>query len=629
MAAQFLNVANPSTAYGNRQSIDAIGAAELDFNLFQLGTRDENGPGIQSLSASISQLDLKSPFKARAEYVKGYQLLMKKSWPESIEHLTKATTIYPKFVAAHNALGTAYMNMGQNEQAHGEFAQAVALDDHLPNSYLNLACADLAMKKYPDAEESLKKASSIAPLDIQLQLAMAYGAFVNKDYPTVLETAKQVHGHRHKNGEMVHYFAAGAFQAQDKATDAQHEMETLLKENPKSSSADQFRKILEQMKSDKASGGEAKKQTEELATASFTQGPEQSSEEGARQAQQVMQQLKEKNEIADAEAAAEVPCDKCAGNAAPELVVSNSAPQPAPRRETGELNPRDLVVRIARDEVALFFSATEHKKSVIDLTQADIGISDDNRAPAAILGFRNESQLPLRLGLVVDTSNSVTQRFAFEQAAANKFLKKVLVNPEDLAFVVGVNNSVLMVQDFTADLTKVSHELNQLAPGGGTALWDAIAFSADKLANRPETTPVARMLVVISDGDDNSSSATLKEAIATAQRGEVAIYTVSTRELYIGPQDNDFVGDHALRTLSELTGGATFVPGSVDRLNGSLNDLQQAIRGRYLVSYKPAAFERDGRYRAIDITATKNGKALKVFARKGYYASDGQPSSDH
>jgi VWFA-related protein len=82
-----------------------------------------------------------------------------------------------------------------------------------------------------------------------------------------------------------------------------------------------------------------------------------------------------------------------------------------------------------------------------------------------------------------------------------------------------------------------------------------------------------------------------------------------------------FLGGHALRTLSELTGGAAFVPGSVKHLNRSFADLQQVIRGRYLVSYKPASFERDGRYRTLDVTAQKDGHPLKVFARRGYYAS--------
>jgi VWFA-related protein len=237
----------------------------------------------------------------------------------------------------------------------------------------------------------------------------------------------------------------------------------------------------------------------------------------------------------------------------------------------------------------------------------------------------------LRLGLVIDTSASVTDRLSFELAAATKFLEDVVVNngnlaKDDLAFVVGVNNAVRLVQDFTADQTLSSHALSQLAPGGGTALWDAVSYAADKLATHPESQPVARILVVISDGEDNSSSVTLKQAIATAQSGEVAVYTVSTSD-DISQEPSVLLGKHALRTLSDLTGGAAFVPGSVRHLDSSLADLQQVIRGRYLISYKPASFERDGRYRSIDIEAEKEGRKLQVIARKGYYAPVLPPGS--
>jgi VWFA-related protein len=183
------------------------------------------------------------------------------------------------------------------------------------------------------------------------------------------------------------------------------------------------------------------------------------------------------------------------------------------------------------------------------------------------------------------------------------------------------------VQDFSGDQTQISHAINELAPGGGTALWDAVAFGAEKLRERAEAQPVARVLIVISDGEDNASSATLKEAIASAQRGEVAIYTVSTRDS-IQEDASAELGDHALRTMSELTGGTAFIPGSIRGLKGSLAELQQVIRGRYLVSYKPAGFQRDGRYREIDIQAEKDGRKLKVYARKGYYAGVAQPASE-
>jgi VWFA-related protein len=228
---------------------------------------------------------------------------------------------------------------------------------------------------------------------------------------------------------------------------------------------------------------------------------------------------------------------------------------------------------------------------------------------------------------VIDTSDSIANRFAFEQHSAINFLEKTITDTNDLAFVVGVNNSVLMIQDFTGDQKLMSRAVDQLAPSGGTALWDAVAYAVDKLASRAEEQPVAKILVVISDGEDNSSHMTLKQAMERAQHGEVAIYTVSTRE-YEQENASALLGDHALKTLAELTGGAALTPGSVRRLNSSLNELQQVIRGRYLVSYKPALFQRDGRYRAIDLTAQKDGHKLRVYVRKGYYASVNSPPSN-
>jgi Ca-activated chloride channel family protein len=227
--------------------------------------------------------------------------------------------------------------------------------------------------------------------------------------------------------------------------------------------------------------------------------------------------------------------------------------------------------------------------------------------------------------LVIDTSDSVSKRFTFEQGAASTFLQSAVTGKDDLAFVIGVNNIVRLMQDFTAEQALMSRAIDKLVPAGGTALWDAVEFAADKLASHPETTPVSRVLVVVSDGQNNSSAATLKEAIEHAQHGEVSVYTVSTRE-YDNDEPSAIIGEDALQTLSNLTGGAVFKPGSIHRLKGSLADVQELIRGRYMVSYKPASFERNGRYRPIEIRAEKDGRKMKVFARKGYYASIVEPS---
>jgi VWFA-related protein len=622
--AQVFTAPNSSDRFGTATSLNAMQTTRMDGNIFLINSQNpSSSTPLQAPSGSISKLDLKAPKKARHEYEKGYQLLMKKDLDPAIEHLAKSIAIYPSFVAAHNALGTAYLNQSKNEQARDQFAQALALDDHLPNSYLNLGCSQLALKQYPGAEDSLKKASAIAPLDLQLLIALAYGAFLNHDYPAVIATADKVHNREHAGAAVVHYFAAGAWEAQHNLTETQHQIEILLREDPKSASAGQYRRVLEEIKAEQVRQAEAKEHPAQIVKVSVSLPAALTPEEMTRQAQRVLQDEREKNQIAEAEAEPDATCIDCGATASVESVVpANSKPQ---LMEPG-VNFSGPVMRIAVDEVPVFFAATDHGKSVTDLSASDIEIHDDGQPSEDILGFRNEAQLPLRLGLIIDTSDSVTSRFSFEQAAASKFLQTMVTDKNDLAFVVSVNSSVLFVQDFTADQTLTSRAIGRLASGGGTALWDSVAFAADKLMSRTELQPVARVLVVISDGEDNSSSVTLKQAIARAQRGEVAVYTVSPREISREPA-SALLGDHALKTMSELTGGASFMPGSLRNLNGSLADLQQVIRGRYLVSYKPASFQRDGRYRAIDIKAEKEGRKLKVYARKGYYASPVQAES--
>lgn len=636
VAAQIMSI--PSSGFGNIGSHDLatnsapvglglISSEQMTNNFYTMTTNARNS-ALESPSTSASKLDLKAPSKARHEYEKGFQLLMRKDYPNAVARLASATSIYPNFVAAHNALGSAYLSLGQNDQARDEFAQAVQLDDHLPNSHLNLGCAELALKHYPAAQEAMQKASSIAPLDLQLLTALAYGQLMNHDYPGVVATAKRVHERKHAGSAIVHYYAAGAWEAQGKLAEEERELDALVREEPKSPAADQARQILQEIKLERAKPA-ANQGPASSVTFSFDKSATPTSSAASQQAQRVLQNLKEKEQIAEAEAEPDPICEGCeASNSPPPAEAATIASAPTPATAHSVNSASITTLRASVDEVALFFTATDHGKSVTDLTGADIGIRDDRKAPAAILGFRNEAQLPLRLGLVIDTSDSIASRFSFEQHAAINFLQKVVTSKDDLAFVVGVANSVLVVQDFTGDQKTIAHAVDQLVPLGGTALWDAVALAADKLADLAEIQPVARILVVISDGEDNSSSVTLKEAIQRAQHGEVAIYTVSTRE-YEQENSTALLGDHALRTLAELTGGAAFTPGSIRRLNSSLADLQQVLRGRYLISYKPALFQRNGSYRTIDITAQKDGHKLRVHSRKGYYAALATPIPEH
>ncbi len=205
---------------------------------------------VQDLAISVSKLDFKAPVKARREYYAGFRFLSGKEYKSATEHLSSATSIYADFVAAHIALGSAYLGLGQNEQARDEFAKALALDDHLPISYLNLASAELGLRHYAGAEEAVQKASSIAPLDQQVLVALAYTQLLNRHYAEAVETSRRVHSRPHEGAAIVHYYAAAAWNAQQKPEEAQLELEKFLEENPKSPAAEQARGILRRIKGD-------------------------------------------------------------------------------------------------------------------------------------------------------------------------------------------------------------------------------------------------------------------------------------------------------------------------------------------------------------------------------------------
>ena len=613
--AQVLSFPESTNRFGTAVSLDGIQSAKMDSDLFTINSRSAGLTPLQTPSGSVSMLDLKAPGKAQKEYQKGYQLLLRKEFEAAIEHLAKATAIYPKYVAAHNALGTAYLNLKQNEKAESEFSKAVALDEHMPNSYLNLGCAQLALSKTAAAEEAFQKAAALAPLDTQVQLALTYGEFANKDYPAVISTAERVHRGKHEGAALVHFFAAAAYEAQNNLNDAQTEIKLVLREDPKSPSADEFRKILDALKDESSRRAQLKFEPVQKVAYSIGIPTGTNPEVTNRIAQQAVENLSARAQIEEAEQVSDAGCGDCGSS----FEVSS------PPTSRGISRPSGAIFRSSVDEVSILFAVTDHGKSVTDLASSDIKVRDDRLPPNAVLNFRNEKQLPLRLALVVDTSNSVIDRFKFEQAAAVQFLQKVVTGSDDEVFVVGVNNSVLLVQDFTSEQDRLAHAIEELAPSGGTALWDAINFATEKLASRPETQPVARVTVVISDGQNNSGSVTLKEAIAGALHREIAIYAVSTRDVLDG-REAAVLGDHALQTLSELTGGAAYQPGSVSKLQGSFSELQEVIRSRYLISYRPASFERDGRYRAVNIIAEKNGHKLRVYARRGYYAAGAAPA---
>jgi Ca-activated chloride channel homolog len=565
-----------------------------------------------STEATLSKWDLKAPRKARGEYNKGLKLFEHKDYQNAVEHFTKAVSIYKDFVSAHNALGCVYFDLGKNTLAQGEFTKAIQLDDHLSNSYSNLGRVEIALGNFPAAEMAIQEATSVAPRDLHLLTTLTYLQLLNHKYAAAIKTAQNVHSHEHQGAAIVHYFAAAALQAQNNLDGTYEQLQMFLAEDPNSTFAGPARQTAEEIQANLAAPSESAAANKDAPDIDATSDPP------SPHGQKVLQDIQEKKQIAEEETAAEKDCNTCG---VPTHAIQTAVPHDAKTNKKILVNANGWTLQSAVDDVEVFFTATDHGKSISNLTQKELTVLDDQKPPVEVLGFRNEAELPLRLGLLIDTSDSVTERFSFEQSAASDFLERVLTSTNDLAFVAGFSNSVVLAQDLTNDHARISHGISELVPVGGTAVWDAVSFAADKLASVKEEHPVAKVLVVISDGDDNSSHSTLKQVIDHVEQDEVIIYTVSTRYTTDINNEDDVAGNRAMKVLAQNTGGTAFFPGSARNLNHSLAELQQVLRSRYLISYKPALFKHDGQYRTIDIAAKKSGHKLRIYSRKGYYTS--------
>lgn len=282
--------------------------------------------------------------------------------------------------------------------------------------------------------------------------------------------------------------------------------------------------------------------------------------------------------------------------------------------DTGDDAPLTTITKRV-DEVNVVFTVTDKRgKFVKDLKQDDFQVIDDAK-PGSIRSFRNETNLPLRVGLLVDASNSVRDRFKFEQEAAIEFLNQIIRPNFDRAFVIGFDTTPEVTQDFTDSTEALSHGIRMLRPGGGTAMYDAIYYACrDKLIaydKGPEAT--RRAIILLSDGEDNQSRVSREEAIEMAQKAEVIIYAISTNTSGIKLR-----GDKVLEYFAEQTGGRAFFPFKIQDVSDAFSQIQDELRSQYAVSYKPADFQSNGKYHKIDILA--DNKKYKVRARKGYYA---------
>lgn len=279
-------------------------------------------------------------------------------------------------------------------------------------------------------------------------------------------------------------------------------------------------------------------------------------------------------------------------------------------------DPSRPKIRVRVNEVNLVFTVMDkHGRYVKDLKKDDFDVIDNDIAAKRIRSFQNETDLPLQVGLLIDASNSIRERFKFEQESAVEFLNDTIRRNFDKAFVIGFDVTPDVTQDFTDDTEKLSKGIRVLQPGGGTALFDAIYFACrDKLMKEKQTGPVRKAIILLTDGDDNLSHVTREEAIEMAQRADVTIYTISTNLTDSGGE-----GDKVLQRIADATGGRSYKPFQLTDVADAFGKIQEELRSQYALSYLPPQFVPDGSYHTVEIVA-KNHKGLRVRSKHGYYA---------
>jgi VWFA-related protein len=299
----------------------------------------------------------------------------------------------------------------------------------------------------------------------------------------------------------------------------------------------------------------------------------------------------------------------------PEPAVPQTQTRPPEPAQNGEFR-----IGVEVDLVDLIFTATDkHGRFIKDLKKDDIRLLDEGKPPVRIEAFESETGLPLRVGLLIDASNSIRDRFRFEQDAAVEFLNQIVRPNSDRAFVIGFDSTSDLTQDYTDNADALARGVRVLRPGGGTALNDAVLQASEKLGTAPVRGPARRAIILLSDGDDNQSRHTREEAIEAALRAEVIIYVISTNVT-----GEDKKGDKVLMRYAEATGGRVFFPLRIEEVANAFAEIQDELRSQYVIAYKPQGFVADGRYRAISLDTPKRAN-VKLRARKGYYAPKNRP----
>jgi len=298
--------------------------------------------------------------------------------------------------------------------------------------------------------------------------------------------------------------------------------------------------------------------------------------------------------------------------------------------QEGALPTAEQTLRVSTDVVNVYAIVREKKRPVANLHRDDFELTEDN-VPQQIRYFSRETDTPLTLGIMIDTSPSQERVLGVEQEEAKTFLRQVL-RPKDLAFVLHFDLEVELLQDFTNNLSLLSRAIDgtvmRSGPSGplpspfptrsvgGTHLYDAVYLAARELMKNEVG---RKVLILLSDGEDQGSTVKLSTALEAAHKADVIIYSIAVidRAFYWGRMQG-FGGDSVLKKYAEETGGRVIEVRKARDTGAAFQEIADELRTQYLLGYTPANTRRDGTFRKIRVNV--RDRDCKVQARRGYYA---------
>ena len=218
------------------------------------------------------------------------------------------------------------------------------------------------------------------------------------------------------------------------------------------------------------------------------------------------------------------------------------------------------------------------------------------------------------MGLLIDTSDSVVSQFGFEKESAALFIKQMLDPAKDMAFVLGFNHKPTLRQDFTSDREALASAVYKLHLDGSTAVYDAVEVGCQKMADHDVQGPSRKVLVLLTDGEDNSSHVGPDQLIEDALRCNVTVIVLHT-----DPRPDETTPQYkVLKRLTSETGGRIFRAGDKKQMTKAFTELSEELRNYYFLAYHPAEFKLDGSYHKVELKTTR--RKAHVICRRGYYA---------